>query len=476
MATIEPLLQITDTVTTVTLMDNTLTTNAQKLSMPYRLSYDTWSPKISQRNKSPFGLPYMPVMEEMTIDIKGTTPDDALNKLQLLNSLLDQGERWFNNEQVKPVFIRYQPKGSAKSTYMKDMIIGRGFGDQSDLMDLPSNFELVGSYFWIRGIRIRFWRKNGIWLCEDETQVVGAFVTQPGPGVVTFTNAAPVLSPVNVQLGQGSASASVSNLCSGFIIVTQDDRYIGVVEGASGVTVYSLTGTVSTNDASHFPTNAKVGNVGATATYVDTIITVLTPLEECEYCAIYATVRNNSTVNDVYLQASIWADKRIVLQEVRIAAAATPKPQAIFLGVFPTSGRRPNTIQISYKTLTSTASFDFDQVLLVGVNRATTIIAIPTLNAQTGLNSTHTNILHRLLNEPQGEVSYNIPTSDTQISYSGSPYVFTGGSGGLGSQLKCAVAMLMVDDDCWQIVNGTRAAAITYNLTVTRSKAYLVPE
>ncbi len=477
MGTNEPLLQITDTVTTVSLMDNTLTTTAQKLSMPYRLSYDTWSPKIAQRNKGPFGLPYMPVMEEMTIDIKGVTPDDALNRLQLLNSLLDQGERWFNNEIVKPVFIRYQPKGSAKSTYMKDVIIGRGYGDQSSLVDLPSNFELVGSVYWIKGVRIRFWRRNGIWLCEDETQAVGgAFVTQPGPGTVTFTTAAPVLSPVNVQLAQGSASASISNLCSGFVFITQDARYVGVVEGANGITAYNLAGTVSTNDASHFPTNAKVGNVGATATYVDTIITVLTPLEECEYCAVYATVRNNSTTTDVYLQVSVWADKRTVLQEIKIPFAATPKPQAVFLGVFPTGGRRPNTVQISYKTLSGTASFDFDQVLLVGINRATTIIAIPLLNAQTGLNSTHTNILHRLLNEPQGEISYNIPTNDTQISYSGTPYAFTGGSGGSGSQVQCAVTMLMVDDDCWQVMNGTRAAVITYNVSVTRSKAYLVPE
>jgi hypothetical protein len=470
--TTEPLLQITDGVSSVMLMDNTLTTTPQKLSMPYRLSYDTWAPKVAQRNKNPFGLPYMPVMEEMTIDIKGVTPDDAMSKLQTLNTLLDQGERWFNNEIVNPVFVRYQPKGSTKSTYMSDVIIGRGHGDNTDLLDLPSNFELVGSYYWIKGIRVRFWRRNGVWLCESEAQSVATVDVGNSVALVTWADFANVLSPVQLELYPTNVAVAVG-ICSGFILVTHNDFNYQFVEGASGVTAVSLNGPVSTNDAGKFPTNGKIGRVTTSTVQVDATITpVLMQIENCEYCSVYANVRNNDATNDVYLQVSINPGKTTILPDVKIAAAATPTPAWVFLGMFPTRGRRPTQINISYRSSAGTPTFDFDSVVLHGVNRASNALAV-TFDVQSPAAGVPLAILHRMLNEPQGELAIRLPPNDTLQPYTGSIYCFTGAHGTIK---KTAVAVLLTDRTNWQVSNSAGTAGATWNLTATRLKAYLVPE
>lgn len=471
--TTEPLLLITDGVTNVYLMNNTLVTPAQKLSMPYRLSYDTWSPKVAQRNKSPFGLPYMSVMEEMTIDIKGVTPDDAMLKLQTLNTLLDQGERWFNNEIVNPVFIRYQPKGSAKTTYMSDVIIGRGYGDQSDLVDLPSNFELVGSYYWIRGIRVRFWRRDGVWLCESEAQNVGtSYVAQPGPITVTWSDFATVLSPIDIRLGTSPVGSS-GHVCSGFVAVVHDSRYIGAIAGTAGT---AATGT-PTADASKFPTNANVNRYTLATSNADFFDISATPVNECEYFAVYAKVRNNSTTIDAYIQANTVA---LIQPEVKIAAAATPLPQAVFLGIFPTRGRVPQSfgvggaIQIIMRAASGSITFDIDELMIVCINRSTNIIAINSVPQLpiTALNGM--SFLHRLLNEPQGEFATGLPpTNDVLQSYTGSIYCFTGAS---GTVKQTSVGYFLTDTTFWNVVNSANSAKSTIDLQATRAKAYLVPE
>lgn len=474
--TTQPYLEITDGTTSVKLMDSSATNPTLIAAMTYRLSFGGWSPRIAQRNKSPFGLPYLPVTEDLLIDVRGSTAAIALANLQTLNTLLDQGERWFNNEKVNPVFIRYQPKGSERSTYMQDVIIGRGLGDRTDgnLVN-PDDFNFVGDSYWIKGVRVQFQRRNGFWLCESETPSIVSGVAQPGPIAFSYTDVAKLLSPVDVQIWNSNSS---STDCSGFIIITHDDRYIGVVEGADGVTTYYVLGTTSTADAGKLPTNAFVGRLTATTTQSFVYISpIQTPINECEYCAIYATVRNNDATDDVYLQISLnneisLGNNPVSLQEVRIAA--NTNPQAVFLGIFPTRGRLPSGIYINHRTLSGTATLDIDTVLIVGVNRATTIIATKFSPGSTTSQSAGVGLFHRLFNEPQNEVCVGTPpTSDRLLSYTGAAHVFTGGHLTIK---ETAIALLFTDGTKWRIADVAGTSPVTLSAEVTRRKAYLTPE
>lgn len=476
MATTIPYLEITDGVNSVKLMDSAATTPALVAAMNYRLSFGGWSPNIATRNQTPFGLPYNPVREELTIDVKGVTADVALAKLQVLNLLLDQAERWYNNEVVLPVFIRYQPKGSIKTTYLSDVIIGRGMGDQSTspMISLPSDFNAVGDFYFLQKVRVVFWRRNGVWLCEDEDQAL-TNQTQRSIMTVTWSNAATVLSPIDIIMNTELPDPDyATNTANGILLVTHSETFIGIVSG-------STLGT-STADTTNNSVSGNVGRFGpiAAGTTVDFFYSPAEPLYLCEYVAVYATIRNNSSTITFYLQVSLQSGTNpIVSSEVTIPPySGSAAPQVVFLGVIPTRGRQPFRINIAYRSndpVGSTETFDIDQILHFGVNRATNVLALNAFKVERGGNSVALSVLNRLLLEPQPEISYGVPALgvfETPINYSGSAYNFAGGSSTL---LKTAMVLFATHGAKWQITSAANTTP-KLGLTATRLKAYLVPE
>lgn len=474
MATTQPYLELTDGVTSVKLMDNTLTTATQIAAMPYRLSYGDWAPNVARRATNPLGLPYMPVLESFTIDIKGATPDQALNRLQTLNTLLDQAERWYNNEIVAPVFIRYQPKGSAKSTYFSDVLIGRGLGNQSDtpILTLPSDFNSVGDFSYIQSIRVAVWRKNGLWLCETESQSV-TNVAQPGPLTVTWSDFANILSPVDISFGANSGVGATAHTPSGYVVVTHDNRYIVPIAGTA-----ELSGSgAATADAAHLPTNANIARFTVNPTISGLYAAGSLPTTEVEYFAAFCKVRNNSTTIDAFISGQTTT---LLQQEVKIPAAPSAPPLVVFLGIFPTRGRAlpafgatfpTGNFGINLRSAGASITVDVDELLLVGINRATNIVAINNITFPVLTASNGTFMLHRLLNEPQGEIATNQVPNDVLLSYTGSAYNFTGSS---ATVKKTSLALFAIDLANWNVNTG--ATKITLDMTATRTKAYLVPE
>lgn len=477
MATTQPYLEITDGVTSVKLMDSAATTPALIAAMNYRLSYGQWAPKSSVINPSPFGLPYMPVREEMTIDIKGSTADVALTRLQTLNTLLDQAERWYNNEIVLPVFIRYQPKGSIKSTYLSDVIIGRGMGNQSDnpMLSLPNDFNAVGDFFYLQNIRIVFMRRNGIWLCESET-LSATNVAQPGPLTVTWSDFATVLSPVDITLGANSAGAGASSnlTTSGITAVTHDNRYLLPIAGTTELAGFGA----ATADAAKFPTNANVYRFTVNPTNAGAYSITTLPTTEVEYFAAYVKIRNNSTTIDAFVSGQTAT---LLQQEVKLPANPSGNPLVVFLGIFPTRGRAMPLISVAFgsnfavnmRSGGASLTIDIDELLFVGINRSTNIIATAGLTHLVISASNGIYMLNRLLDEPQGEIALGNVPNDVLQGYTGSPYNFTGSH---GTVKKTSLAHFQIDAAAWNVLNNARTAKINLDMNVTRRKAYLVPE
>lgn len=469
-ATTQPHLEITDGTTSIKFMDSSAATPIAIAAMPYKLSYGGWAPKIARRNSNPLGLPYLPVREELTIDIHGATAADCYNRLQVLNTLIDQGERWYNNEIVPVVLFKFQPLGSTKTVAMQDVIIGGGTDDRnSDLVALPNDFNSVGLFFKLKGIVISFMRRAGLWLAETETQSVSA-VAQDVPMTVTWSDFAPVLSPVDIEIGGNSAS---DNITSGFTLVAHDADWIKVLLGTSGA-----GSGANTNDAASFPTGAQIRRFTGvpTATLAWSTLSTM-PIQDAEYFAVYAKVRNNSTTIDVKCRVDLVYPVRSG-SFVRVAAAASPLPQVVFMGLFATRGRPPGNvagdeIQFYAEALSGNLNFDLDSIAIVLINRASNVIAGQQVTHFTIASDDQVQILHRLLIEPQGLYAVNEPPADIPQLHTGSPYCFTGAS---GTVKQTAVLEYFTDGGAWTILNSARGAKITLDLRATRTKAYLVPE
>jgi hypothetical protein len=482
MPTTQPYLEITDTVTSCKIMDSTLTTPAQIATLGYRLSFGGWAPNIARRNPSFFGLPYLPVEENLTIDIAGSTPQVCYQRLQDLNGLLDQAERWMNNEIVNPVCIKYQPLGSNISTFLKDVIIG-GFADDNtaQLVTLPDDFNYTGTVSFLKGVRLRFTRKNGLWLGENESQSVTA-VAQPGPLTVTWSDFANTLSPVDVSFGsEQAAGVSTHAAPTGYFAIAHSSTYIQSIDGVGAI----ADGGANQADAGAFPTNAVnvrrfVVNLSNSGLWNISPI----PETEVEYIAAFAKVRISSSSVQCYIQGGIWSDFG---EEKPLALSSNP--QVAFLGVYATRGRTLQLIDsaiansffgISFRSA-SNVNIDVDTILIVGVNRSSNILGFlgPYISATSGVEfpqlsaSNGVFLLHRLLNEPQGLVAQSNVPNDIPQAYNGVPYCFTGNS---RTYKQTSAAIYMVQGAFWNLMQVGIGAKATMRMNATRSKAYLTPE
>lgn len=479
MATTQPYLEITDGVTSCKIMDVTAITAAQIAAMNYRLSFGHWAPRVSQRNDNPLGLPYLPVMEEMVIDVKGVTADVCYAKLQVLNTLLDQADRWWNNEGVAPVFIKYQPLGSSKASPMQDVIIGgAAYDNAAEMVTLPDDTNYAGVVSFLKGVKLKFYRKNGFWLGEAETQNVGSsYVAQPGPVSVTWSDFATVLSPVDITLGAGNdaAGASTHSTTSGISAFTHDATLLKVYNPNLETSAFGA----ATADAAHFPTNATVYRFTANPSIGGIFDISSFPVANCEYFAVYVKVRTNTSTTDATIRARTV---NIIQQKVPLPQN-TQVPRVVFLGIFPTRFRAlpsdptfGGQLYIDFTSLGGSITIDLDSILVVGLNRATTIVAStgfkhPLPSATLGLY-----FLHRLLAEPLGEVALTNVPNDVLQNTSGAPYVWTGAH---GTVKQTSLVHFMVDTNVatyWNIMNTGNTAKITLDLRATRTKAYLTPE
>lgn len=480
MGTAQPHLEFTDGITSVRPMDQLATTPELQAAMPYRLSFGMWSPKVARRSANPLSLPYASVQEEMTIDIKGATPAECYARLEALNTLLDQAERWYNNELVPIVLVKYQPKGSDLTVPLQDVCIGGGADDASAaLVTLPDDFNYGGTVSFLKGIRLRFWRKNGLWLGITE-ELTTSNVAQPGPVTINWGDYAPVLSPVDLVLGSNQVAGSdTGSLITGYIVNTHDADHILSVLGTAEISGSS----VATGDSTNLPTQGtNVARFTVNPTNIGYWDIDALPLNECEYFAAFVKARNNSASIKGYMQV-VLHDGSLIGQEQEVNQSTA---KVTMLGIFPTRGRALQKLlstgdfALTFRSAGASITIDIDSLLFVGINRATNIMFVPAVGAVPN-NITFKQIsatqglylLHRWLAEPQGIFAQSNVPNDILKPYEGSVYNYTGAS---ESVKQTAIAIYMTQSSRWNIKLSGSVAKINLDVKAKRYKGYLVPE
>lgn len=477
MPTTQPHLEITDGTTSIKIMDSSLTTAAQIATLSYRLTYGDWAPKIAKRNKSMLGLPYMPVLEEMTIDVRGSTAATAVSNLQTLNAMLDQAERWWNGELVSPVVIKYQPKGSNLTTQLQDVIIGRGFNDQTDMISLPGDFNKIGDDYFIHGVKLAFWRRNGLWIGASETVNKTTAAPTSLYAYTTFTDFPNQLAPFDLLFLNASGTVeSASGNPSGIIATAAKSTYFLLYEGAQGVTALSLSGTTNTADVAAQATNGAVGRVAITA--VEVSFSASSPgaatnkTNETEYVAIYMSCRlSASAVVTARAQIGFYVvgATEVTLPEVTITYNGG-KPQVVFVGLFPSDALVFNHIDVYLRTDGAAINFDIDQFVVIGVNRETNILALPNITALASVNNA---VKGLLLTRPKPFVGRPSASGDIRYPYSGNAYFFAGAN---RTVKDIYLLLFFVNGSYWQVVDQGTHLALQFTNSITRYLGYLTPE
>lgn len=124
----------------------------------YILRNDGWAPEVPELNRRMLGGQgrYETVVEERAIDVCGASVGECLANLENLALLLEQAERWSNEEEsVNPVILSYA--ANAGDVMLQAAILGRAPGDQTR-MRLPVTFNENLRGYHIENVIIRYRR------------------------------------------------------------------------------------------------------------------------------------------------------------------------------------------------------------------------------------------------------------------------------------------------------------------------------
>jgi len=149
-------MELTDGTTTIDILQTNDTT------VGYHLQTESYTPQINRRNPSDFGAVYLPVLENFTIAIVGSTPNDVHVKLAALVNLMDNVRLWFDSDAAAAdaVTFVFKPGSSTEAADYQALIVSDAEIGYSQYI------EHVGNWYRMPDVRVSFMRNE--WLGAEE--------------------------------------------------------------------------------------------------------------------------------------------------------------------------------------------------------------------------------------------------------------------------------------------------------------------
>ena len=436
-----------------------------------------WSPAISRRSGDSFGGElYLPVTEAMPLMVQSTDATAVMANIETLNGLIEQAGRWYLNEDVAPVVIRFSALSS--TDYLQAVITGPP--DNGQAISLPGNFEEYLAMGRVTGLSLSFKRK-GQWLDEEESDT-GSGAVNPGVMTASFEELSGALelpSPTTIALGSFTSAPWGGS----FLCLTDEEDKLDVFSVAS----LTSTGFAQANDAA---ANPKNGTYVLRFTPPDTTwhqTGVIDLAEEglktsTKEVAVFVSAKKSNASLNALVKARISPQSggynTLAAAETPPVAITLENRQWYYLGIIrlPIEMGQSSGFNFSLFVKCDSTSYtiDLDACALMDVEGDENyVIYFPSSDAY-GLWS-YLNINQRSLSKPDPEVWIGITSLPyLHLPYRGSPRINTSSVQIAGLWLATSKSFSPVKE-CWNAVrsNGT---ALTNALTVTRSPGYLIPQ
>ena len=445
--------------TTLTISDGTTTANLVD-GTNYALVAGGWGPSVAPLRVSTLGGsgPYADVVEQITVDVRGSTGATCLANLAKLSQLLDQAERWARGEPVAAVLLACQPQGSTLAAALSCVILGRA-GESA--LSTPAAFNDLLMCYEIPDVQLSF-RRRGLWLEAAEVLSATSAVTNPGVATATFASAAVVASPAKVAL----TFPTDTNVTQYLILWANHASRIVFTE-AEGMAGLQFTEVSDTT---------KIARGGKVLRYTPTDLlstsagwVALTTLTTCRRVAVYAAVRNNSgsatwnvrarltsgTSNPTYYGPSILID------------ASSTDPRIVFLGIItmPTYPAYIN-VYVQASTIAGSPTLDIDYFVALDITDEMAGALSASLSGS-GSAGTVITIDSAPLTSQTPTVEKTVAAGGARMSYIGDAFLVVNGT-------YLATAYLATEGTYW--CSYTTATADTFTLTASRWKARTMPE
>lgn len=392
------LLKISDNGTTIDFLDSSGT---------YRVT--NWIPAVASRRLGELnhGQPFEDVVEEMTIDIRGSNPAASLRTLQ---RLMDRALRWSRgaptyihkpgwaypdaDSLVAAVYLQFTPDGSSIS--VAAAITGPP-GPGEPMVELPPGFMLSPATKHIEGVVLRF-KRRGLWMRQavqnTGTTDAGASGT---PLTLNFGVTPAAESPYTLEI---DAPTNIRDMDNSYILVSEQyglARFQAEELTATGFTSVA-DGNLSedTNVLRYTPTSTNVATSGDESVVI-----------AGNRFAVFVSYRNNGTrsyrVRAAAKRHSFFpTDENYTTPWFNVAAGAST-PQWALLGTLTLSdplwvGSTAAHFLLQVEASATGSSIDFDAVVVLGLDSpAAAVIAVGEFNAYSGGGTRNIVIDHRLM-------------------------------------------------------------------------------
>lgn len=445
----------------------------------FKVLWGQWAPKRARRSASALaGALYDNVVERIAFTLEGTDAADVLAKLETLDSLLDQAERWRAGANVSAVYVEYEPANSNLAASVKAVIVGPPPG--GTYLHLPGDFDilLAGSGKQLgtetKPLVLEFQRR-GLWLGATEAEASSASTGNPAElSSSTFTDTAGIPWPYDLDL-------ELDVTASGFVA---SDIWILLQNAADKADVLEAEdGTLNSGVTSEVDADASGGDVARVDSQANTnakSLSIEWALAADRRYAFWAMVRSRSASA---VNWDIWG----VLREPDVGGSFTGRKttieagdnerQVVFLGIFNMPSALSTQILDVYAQNDATGGgsdaddLDIDYVAAIVLDDTARVLEV-SHSANAALGDSSLIVEHQLEDEIAPRVYMDLISSGVKWDYP----TFRG-SLLLAAPGNLIKAVVFGNDQAganWRLEDGA-GNAINLTLRVTRSRAYLVP-
>lgn len=343
----------------------------------YMLARDGWAPAVAGRRRSALGGGelFLPVVEEIDVYAMGASAAAALANVETLAILLDQAERWNNQEVLSTVRLQYRPTGGAATA--ESVVLGRAEGDETNGINLDVEFNRELNAYMIK-LKLRILRR-GYWCTTLDTDTVAA-AANPAVLSLACSPAASIPVPVEIDLTGFTTAAATGNvqIPAGYIAIGPTG-FASLQEGEAGAATLAAGATyTSTADATARASGGNVGRLNHNLTSVGerTFIAFTLPAGflNSRRMRVLFTYRNNAAV--VWNVYAIGTRGAYQTQTTVKQIAAGPNNPTVFVLDDLSSPYGLSTITIVLATVSGsgTPTIDIDTILAVDLTDPTAVV------------------------------------------------------------------------------------------------------
>jgi len=460
---------ITDGTTTATLTDGS----------NYALVDGGWAPGVTRLRAATLGGrgPYEDVLEELTVNVMGTSGAVCLANLGTLSNLLDQAERWGRGEPVNAVTVTYQPQGSTLAAALSAVIVARG--REGGLVNPPAFNDLLMCYE-IPNVLVSFVRR-GLWLGAAETTSTSAAADNPTVHTVSFASAQTISGPAAVTVAVQDTAHPPFGLAQIYLLVAKSADRIVIIEAESmtaGVTVPARWSTQA--DAAAVARGGSVHRLVATAAGQDDYLFKAAPglHSSVRRVGLFAALRNTHSATSFTVHGRLYAGGNVVDGPTVYVDTSSNVPQMVFLGVVTAPAAIAEvSLWVNALSTPDAGSLDIDYIVLIGLDDETSAVlridagGSPYAYIAADLSVGSLAVSAQPLTATTPLLSNTVTGNTVYQPYQGDAWLNTAGT-------TVAATLLGCSDGYWRLYHalGPDTVLAQTKLTASRWPAYLTPQ